>query len=50
MPHATAVVRWLAPLVTDWQEHQPHANYAAGLRQRHHRKSGFWTRVDASAT
>ncbi len=40
----------LAPLIADWQEHQPHADYAAGLRQRHRRKSGFWTRVDASAT
>ena len=40
----------LAPLISDWQGHQPHADYAAGLRQRHRRKSGFWTRVDASAT
>ena len=40
----------LAPLIADWQGHQPHADYAAGLRQRHRRKSGFWTRVDASAT
>jgi hypothetical protein len=39
----------LAPLIADWQGHQPHADYAAGLRQRHRRKSGFWTRVDASA-
>lgn len=41
MPHATAVVRWLAPLIADWQGHQPHADYAEGLRQRHRHKSGF---------
>ncbi len=40
----------LAPLIADWQGHQPNADYAEGLRHRHRRKSGFWTRVDASAT
>jgi hypothetical protein len=40
----------LAPLIAEWQGHQPHADYSEGLRQRHRRKSGFWTRVDASAT
>jgi hypothetical protein len=40
----------LAPLVTDWQGHEPHAEYAAGLRQRHPRKSSFWSRVDVPAT
>ena len=39
----------LAPLITDWQGHQPHAEYAAGLRQRHPRKSSFWSRVDVLA-
>jgi hypothetical protein len=39
----------LASLVPDWQGHRPHADYAEGVRQRHHCKSGFWTRVDASA-
>src|SRR5512134_328526 len=39
----------LAPLVIDWQGHQPHAEYAAGLRQRHPRKSSFWSRVDVPA-
>jgi Family of unknown function (DUF6880) len=39
----------LAPLITDWQGHQPHAEYAAGLRQRHPRKSSFWSRVDVPA-
>ena len=39
----------LAPLIADWQGHQPHAEYAAGLRQRHPRKSSFWSRVDVPA-
>jgi uncharacterized protein DUF6880 len=39
----------LAPLVTDWQRHQQHAEYAASLRQRHPRKSSFWSRVNAPA-
>lgn len=29
------------PLIADWQGHQPHADYAEGLRQRHRHKSGF---------
>jgi hypothetical protein len=39
----------LASLIADWQGHQPHAEYAAGLRQRHPRKSSFWSRVDVPA-
>jgi hypothetical protein len=39
----------LAPLIADWQGHQPHAEYAAGLHQRHPRKSSFWSCVDVPA-
>jgi uncharacterized protein DUF6880 len=39
----------LAPLVTHWQGDQPHVGYAAGLRQRHPRKSSFWSRTAATA-
>jgi len=37
---------WLARAIADWHGHVVHAEYVAGLRQRHGRKSGFWSRVD----
>src|SRR6185312_7252883 len=37
---------WLAKTMSDWQGHPPHATYVEGLKQRHPRKSGFWSRVE----
>jgi hypothetical protein len=38
---------WLAKTITDWQGHPPHDTYVQGLKQRHPRKTGFWSRVRA---
>ena len=39
---------WLAEQVGDRQGRSAHDAYVADLRRRHGRKSGFWSRVDAS--
>jgi hypothetical protein len=36
---------WLAKTIKDWEGHAPHHAYLDGLKQRHPRKSGFWSRV-----
>ncbi len=38
----------LAADITDWQEAETHAVYAAGLRKAHGRKTGFWGLVEGS--
>jgi Family of unknown function (DUF6880) len=37
---------WLAQQVREWRGHLSHADYLANLRQRHGRKTGFWSRLD----
>jgi hypothetical protein len=36
---------WLAKTIKDWEGHAPHDAYVEALKQRHPRKSGFWSRV-----
>jgi hypothetical protein len=41
---------WLAHAIADWEGHPSHESYVAGLRQRHGRKTGFWSRVTDEET
>jgi len=46
-PHAVRYLKKLAalaPTVADWRGFSPQAEYEAGLRQEHGRKSAFWSR------